>query len=171
MSIPDKEPPTYQISSPKDREQIVAEVVAHAALQEAQYKQPLSDPAPPGRWKGPLALAVLFVAGLLAAFPPGWAGSRPSRLTDEDRLRGLRAAIHIQAQQLDAFRAREGRLPGSLEELELAVPGMRYVRSNNRVYQLVATGPDGRNLVYDSAQPAAEFAAVASEWIVETSGS
>ena len=170
MSISDQEPPTYQISSQEDRDSIVADVLAHAALQEAQYRQPISDPVPPGLWKGPLAIVVLVLAGVLAAFPPGWlSGEWPAELTDADRLSGLTAAMHIQAEQLEAYRLRHGRLPSSLDELELSYPDVRYVRSNNRVYQLVVTGPDGRNLVYDSAQPAAGFDAVASEWLAGSS--
>lgn len=171
MGINEKDPPTYRVSSAQDREQIIAEVVAHAALQEAQYRQPMADPRKPGGWKIALAVALLVVAGGAAAFPPAWlAGSTP-RLTDDDRVRGLMATMHIQAQQLDAFRARTGRLPNSLDELEHTAPEVHYVRSSHRVYQLVVTAPDGRNLVYDSGRPAEDFAAVASGWLPERDGS
>lgn len=171
MSSSDKDLPTYEISSAADRERIIAEVVAHASLQEAQYRQPVVDPTPPGTWKLGIALVVLCVAGAVAAFPPWWLTGPVPGITSDDRLRGLRAAVHIQAQQLEAHRAREGRLPRSLDEVPLVVSGIHYVRSNNRIYQLVVTGPDGTNLVYDSARPAAEFAAVADGWFPETSGS
>lgn len=171
MSIGDKDVPTFEISSEEDRQQIVAEVIAHAALQEAHYRQPMSDPTTPGRWKAPLALVVMALAAALAIFPPSWAAPRPGRLAEEDLLRGLRASLYIQATQLEAFRVREGRLPGTLDELEHPVGGLRYVRSNNRVYQLVATGPDGRNLVYDSAQPDSAFAAAAPAWTSPRGGS
>ena len=44
------------------------------------------------------------------------------------------------------------------------MPGVRYVRSGNRSFQLVAYGQDGRAIVYDSASPASEFVRLPTSW-------
>lgn len=68
-------------------------------------------------------------------------------------MRGLRTVLYLQAQQIEAYRLREGHLPDSLGEVPARFAGIRYVRSNSRVYQLVGHGPDGSPVVYDSTRP------------------
>ena len=74
------------------------------------------------------------------------------------------AALQLQARQIEVFRARHGRLPRTLDEVPVRIPGIRFVRSNGRVYQLVAARPNGRALVYDSARPDPEFEDVENGW-------
>lgn len=159
--------PVYRISKVEDRERLLAEAMAHAEAQEAQYQVlPAGEPLR-GRWKAPAAWAVFGLAAVVALFPPGWLVGRPSPTpTDGDWDRGVRAAVYLQAQQVEAFRLREGRLPDSLDELPAQMRGVTFVKSNNRVYQLRARRPDGSLVVYDSAIPAASFQAAAG-WIGE----
>ena len=58
----------------------------------------------------------------------------------------------------------EGSASGHRVCAAVRIPGIRFVRSNNRVYQLVAARPNGRALVYDSARPDPEFEDVENGW-------
>ncbi len=167
MTPDEQEPPTHRMSRVEDRERILAEALAHAEEQEAQYRLAAvtTETVQRARWKTPLALVVLMLAGWLAVAPPGWVrGAPPPTLQVGDLERGVRAALYIQAQQIEVYRAREGRLPRELSEVPGALPGIRFVRSNNRVYQLVGRRPSGGNLIYDSARPSAGIEAVAASW-------
>ena len=143
----------------------MAEVVAHAAELEAQYREPMAPEDPPAVWKPVLAAVIVAVAVFVALRPPtGLAPATPPTLSPAELELGARAALYLQARQVEAFRARHGRLPGSLDELETRAPDVTFIRSNNRVYQLVTSSPDGSNLVYDSARPWEGFRTVASGW-------
>ncbi len=76
-------------------------------------------------------------------------------------------ALLLQAEQIEAFRVDRLRLPNSLDELDGRLPGVRFVRSGSRAYQLIAYEADGTAIVYDSAHPAAEFEALDSGWVSE----
>jgi len=153
------------MSSSEDREAVLAEALAHAAMQDAQYMQPLTEAKPPGRWKTPLAMVVFAMSAYLLTFPPPWlAGEDPPAVSRIAREQGVRAALFLQAQQIEAFRIRQGRLPRTLEETEGALGGIQFVRSNARVYQLVAPGPDGPNIIYDSSRPTDDFLTAATAW-------
>lgn len=162
MSNAEPDTPVHHISREEDRQRLLAEALAHVEAQEAQYKLiPLDEPAR-GRWKTPTALLLIAVSIWVALSPPRWiAGPDLPRPSDGDLDRGLRAAMYLQAHQVEVFRLAEGRLPTHLSELPTRIPGLTLVRSNNRVYQLRARRSDGRLVVYDSAQPAPTFEAAA----------
>ena len=163
--LDDPDDPAQRISLPEERERLLAEAMAHAETQEAHYKVLPADEPIHGRWKKPLAFLVLVLAGVSAAFPPAWIGGAPLPSIQEDDLeRGLVAAVYLQALQVEAFRLHNGRLPDDLAEVPAHLPGLRFVKSNNRVYQILGRRPDGEVLIYDSAQPAPDFAAAASAW-------
>ena len=160
----DEEPdlPVYRISKVEDRERLLAQAMAHAEAQEAQYKVIPADAPLRGRWKSPLAWGVFCLAAVVALFPPGWLAGRPAPTpTAGEWDRGVRAAVYLQAQQVEAFRLREGRLPDTLDELPAQIPGLAFVKSNNRVYQIRARRLDGTLVVYDSALPSTAFSAAA----------
>ena len=165
MTNPEPDTPVHRISRVEDRQRLLAEALAHAEAQEAQYRILASDEPVRGRWKAPLALLVLGLAAWVALAPPGWiAGPDAPRPTEGDRERGLRAAIWMQAHQVEVFRLREGRLPEHLSELPVQMPGLILVRSNNRVFQIRGRRPQGGLLVFDSAQPAPGFE-TAAPWM------
>ena len=158
------DPPTDRVSSPEDRSRLVAEAIAHAEAQEAHYRHPPTSKRPTGRWKGTVALVLFTVAGYVALFSPTWVlGPPPPRLAPADRGRGVVAALQIQARQIETFQARNGRLPRTLEEVPHRLPGIRFVRSNTRQFQLVGARPDGAALVYDSSNPDPAFAEIERE--------
>ncbi len=155
MRLDDQDLPVHRISRVADRKRLLAEALAHSEQQDRRHRIRFPDPRG-GRWKTPTALAILVVAALLSAFPPVWTplALPPSAPGPVDREWGLRVVLYLQARQIEVFRAREGRLPASMAEVPVRAAGLRFIRSNGRVYQLVAQRSDGSSLVYDSAHPA-----------------
>ncbi len=142
-------------SSPDERARLVAEALAHVEARDQAYRRPLPVRA---RWKGVVATALVAVAALVAAAPPAWvAGPPPAAVSPEARVRGARLALYLQSRAIESFRAEQRRLPESLDEVGGGLPGVRYVRSSDRVYQLVARDPAGRAIVLDSVRPDSAF--------------
>lgn len=168
MSLDDHEPPVHRISRVEDRQRLLAETLAHVEAQEAQYRLPMEPVVRQPAWKPVVALLLFVVAGALALYPPPLLrGAKRATVTPVDRARGLRAELYLQAQQVEAYRVEEGRLPASLAQVPVRLSHLEYVRSNNRTFQLVGHDPDGTSVVYDSAVPAPEFAAMAASWGVK----
>jgi len=159
----DPDLPVHSISRVEDRERLLAEALAHAEALEEQYKVVPIEPADlSGRWKAPLATALFVLAAVLGFFPPAWLTGPPAPgPTEGEHDRGLRAAIWLQAQQVEAFRLRHGRLPASLAEVPGSMAGLTMVRSGNRAYQIRGRGEDGEVVLFDSARPAPAFEAAA----------
>lgn len=144
---------------------MLAEVLADASAQDEAFGRPAVGRRRTDRWKASLAVLLLVLAAYLGAAPPSWITPGPApMLRPRDVDRGTQAALYLEAQQIDAFRVTHGRLPYTLDELAERVPGVVFIRSDNRLYQLVARRPDGSPLVYDSARPAPGFAAAAAAW-------
>ena len=151
-------------STPEHRARLLAATVAHAEMQEARYRVP-TERRQASRLKGVAALMVFVLAGSLAIAPPDIVvPDAPVEPTSTEMRRGVVAALALQAQQIEAFRTREGRIPREMTELAVILPGIRYVWSSNRLYQLVAYGPDGEAVIYDSASPAEAFRSVTALW-------
>jgi hypothetical protein len=155
--------------SSEDRDRLLQSALAHAAMQEAIYRVPGTEGQPRSA-KPFLVGAIVAVALFVAAAPPSFlAPSPPAEITAADRLTGYRVTLLLQAQQIDAFRAVNGRLPRSLAELQSPFPGIQFVASNNRLYQLVVR-TDDRTLIYDSATPDPAFAALTDRWTTTRGG-
>lgn len=153
-------PALGEVSTPEDRERLLQATLAHAAMQEAVYRVPL-DTGQAHRWKGAIASTIFFIAFVVGLSPPGiLVPDAPAQLTVADHLYGIRVTLLLQAQQIEAFRTREHRLPDSLADVAATFPGVRFVKSGNRLYQLIAYTPDGVAVVYDSSTPAPEFEAI-----------
>lgn len=153
------------VSSPEMRTRLLAEALAHAEHKDARYRIPFSRAAAVGRWKALAGTVILLLAGMVALVPPDWTRPEPpAELTAEERLRNVRAALLLQAQQVEAFRVRTQRLPSTLDEVGARLPGVRYVRSGTRAYQLVAFDPSGSAVVYDSTNPGPAFADLTIRW-------
>lgn len=143
-------------SSPEERDRLVAEALADSEARDQRYRPP-SEPPEDERWKGLLSVVLFVCAGVVAFSPPDWlAPETPPTVPHTARVVGARATVYLQAQGIEAFRHRHQRLPDALGELPGALPGIRFVRSNDRVYQLVARGPDGRAVIFDSTEPRLE---------------
>lgn len=154
-----------EATSPEDRDRLLAAALAHVEMQEAIYRVP-TESGTPRRWKAVIAATFFVMALFLIGLPPSFlVPAPPPQLTTAERLRGVRVALLLQAQQIEAFHARTQRLPASLAEVPTSLPGIRFVRSNDRLYQLIAYTPDGEAIVYDSAAPDRAFESVAASWI------
>lgn len=152
-------------SSPEVRDRLLAQALAHAEMQEARYRVPYSGGSSASRWKGAAAAVLLLAASVIAVAPPSWVRpAPPAQLTLEQRTLSVRRALLLQAEQVDAHRVRNQQLPRTLDELGQSFPGIRYVRSGNRAYQLIAYGPDGESIVFDSGNVTREFRDVATTW-------
>ncbi len=126
---------------------------------------PFSDGRRVNLWKSLIATLV-FIAALVAGLaPPSWVRpAPPARLTQPARARAIRLALLLQAQQVEAYRLTYQRLPSTLDELPTRLPGVRYTRSGNRAFQLIAYEPDGNPIVYDSSDPGPPFSSLADAW-------
>ena len=161
-----------EATTPEDRDRLLAAALAHVEMQDAVYRVAAKQNRQSSRWKGAAAALLFLVAIAVAAQPPDWVvPEAPATLTAADRLDGVRLTLLLQMQQIEVFRAREGRLPDALTEIAIVLPGVRFVKSNNRVYQLVAYSPDGDPVLYDSAAPPAWFEEVAARWVPTRAGS
>lgn len=165
MTRPDHDPSVPFVSREEERQRLLAEAVAHASAQDEAFRQRGEAVEATAAWKVPVALALFLLAAVVALFPPSWLvpQARP-QLRPADQAYGARAALYLEAQQIEAFHLVRGRLPESLDEIGDRIPGVTFIRSNSRVYQLVMRRPDGSSLVYDSARPAPGFAAAAAGW-------
>ena len=152
-------------STPELRDRLLAQALAHAEMQEASYRVLFAAPRRVARWKGILASVLLLVAMVILAAPPGWVLPQPpAQIDPPGRARSIRAALLLQAQQVDAYRVRFQRLPDSLDELPGQLPGVRFVKSGSRAYQLIAYESDGNAIVYDSSNPGAAFERLVPSW-------
>lgn len=155
-----------QVSDPEDRERLVREASALSEVRDARYRLPGEADAREAPWRLVLAGLLLCTGLLFLVRPPALVRPEPAQVPSASDLdRGVRAALRAQAAQVEAFRALEGRLPETLDEVGHRFPGIRYVRSNSRVYQLVAAAPAGEAVVYDSARPQPGFDD-AAPWIL-----
>lgn len=151
-------------STPEARALLLAEALSHAEMQEARYRVPGGARAT-GRLKGATALSVFALAGLLAVAPPSLlVPDPPAQVDAADRRHGIVLTLLLQAEQIEAFRAREQQLPMTLEDVAARLPGVRYVRSSNRLFQLIAYTQRGDAVVYDSASPGVEFTEAQAGW-------
>jgi hypothetical protein len=145
------------VSTPEARARLLAQALAHAEHKEARYRVPLADTRRAARWKSAAAVALLALAGVVAIAPPSWVRPEPpAQLGDAARDRGIRLALLLQAQQVEAYRVRAQQLPASLDDLPMRLAGLRYTRSG-RSYQLVGFTPLGDAIIYDAADPSPEF--------------
>jgi hypothetical protein len=153
-----------EATTERERDRLLVAALAHAEMQDAKYRVP-TESSSIRRWKGGIAGALLLLAGVTAASPPSFvAPPAAGRPTVADAEQGVRLALMLQVEQVEAFRVVEGRLPGTLDELPQSVAGVRFVRSTDRMYQLVARAPDGRSIVYDSAAPDVSLETTRRPW-------
>ncbi len=158
-------------SSQEERDRLVAEALAHAEARDQLYRPP-TEILPSGRWRGALGLVLLVLSGIFAAAPPSWlrGAPRPS-VSEQEQALGVRVALELQAEQIEAYRRRNQRLPTELGQLPAALPGIRFVRSDDRLYQLVAYGPDRRPVVLESTDPDPDTREAAWTFLARVDGS
>lgn len=157
--------------TPEDRDRLLQAALAHVEMQDAVYRVPTTTTRP--RRFGAAATAVVLVAALwVAVAPPSiLVPPSPATPTEADLLDGVHSMLWLHMQQVESFRVESGRLPRDISELSDPQPGVQYVRSSNRLYQLVMRAADGRAIMYDSGSPAPVFDGLAERFRLADGGS
>jgi hypothetical protein len=124
------------LSDEKERVRALDEVLRDQARREVLRDIAYRRSGPSLRRR--VVSAVLVVAALAVWFlpVPGVRASIPFPLEPEEEQAGLELATWVQAQQVEAFRQRRGRLPDVLREAGEPMPGMTYVRIDAQTYRL-----------------------------------
>ncbi len=147
------------LSSEMERAAAIASVLRH----QAERKEAREAVQLPGRRPLLPQLTALALSTVVAVYvwfgSPSWLEPRlppPPPLEVEET--SVQAAVYIQAQQIEAYRVRNGRLPAFLEEAGPAVAGVRYTRLDARTYRI--QGHDQRvAFSYTSGEPMDSLAA------------
>ena len=126
----------WRMSDDKERQRALEEVLRDQARREVLREIAHRDTGASLRLQ--LITSVLVVAALLVwLIPvPGFRASIPFPLAREEEEAALRLATWVQAQQVEAFRQRRGRLPDVLREAGEPLPGMTYERIDAGTYRL-----------------------------------
>jgi len=139
----------------------VAAVLKHAAERD-QIAQKKTTPRKQPKWMLPLGVNLAVLAVYLLIAPPSWVTVNPVEPPDLARQSDdLKAAMWFQAQQIEAYKIQNGRLPATLAESGRVLPGVEYVRDGDR-FRLIGTVGDAP-VIYDSAASNTEFAAIVAE--------
>jgi hypothetical protein len=160
-----------EATTDEQRDRLLAAALAHVDMQDAVYRVRSTSGLSRSRLKATSTYVILVIALIVAIIPPGFiVPSRPTQVTNADREYGLRVAMVLEAQQIEAFRVETQRLPNSLDEVTTGLPGIRFVKSSARLYQLIAYLPSGEAIVYDSAAPSVDFQRIARVWAPSSPG-
>jgi hypothetical protein len=160
-----------EATTDEQRDRLLAAALAHVEMQDAVYRVRTSSGLSRSRLKATSTYILLVVALIVAIVPPGFiVPAQPTRVTNADREYGIRVAMVLEAQQIEAFRVETQRLPDSLEEVPNGLPGIRFVKSGARLYQLIAYLPSGEAIVYDSEALTADFQRIARVWAPSSPG-
>jgi hypothetical protein len=132
----DEAPDRRSLSDEKERQRALEEVLRDQARRDALRAIAYRDSGASLRLR--VITAVLVVAALLLwMIPvPGFRANIPFPLASEEEEDALRLATWVQAQQVEAFRQRRGRLPDVLREAGEPLPGMTYERIDAGTYRL-----------------------------------
>ena len=159
-----------EATTPEQRDRLLAAAMAHSETQEAIYRL-RTDTGHVRRGKAAIASAIFVLALFVAAVPPGIVVPEPpAQLREADRVHGVRITLLLQSEQIEAFRARNQRLPDALADVTAQLSEVRYVRSSSRLYQLIAYTPAGESIVFDSADPSPEFERLRRSWSTTRDG-
>ncbi len=106
--------------------------------------------------RGVLLATWAAVAYVWVASPSWLRVPPPAQPTTMEETRSLRLNLFLQAQKIEAYREKRGRLPWVLSEAGPPFPGIEYHRKDNRSYELDGVS-DLARLRYESNTPALEF--------------
>lgn len=162
---PESREPSAAASELRERERehaeaeaAVAAVMGHVAQKAARAeRQAVHASARPRPLKPLLLLGLAALNLYLWLGDPQWLRFKgPPMPTYQYYQDGYRMAAYIQAQRVEDFRRRAGRLPQRVEEVRNPVRGVSYTRVSPTQYQVTA-GRGQARVVYDSGQPIGLF--------------
>jgi hypothetical protein len=100
------------------RGQEAADAVAAVLKQAEEHEERARAKRPPRKqpkWMLPLGIQLAVLAVYLLISPPGWITVRPIEGPEPAvQEEGLRIAMYVQSQQIEAYRVQHGRLPTTL---------------------------------------------------------
>lgn len=165
MHEPDEASP--RAASPDDQDAAHA-LGAVLELQAAQQAREAGAQAA-RRESNHLQIATVCLLAALALYPPlmkpRWLRPAPYPAESaQHREAGVRFAVFLESRRIESFRLSHHRLPASLKEAGVAVPGLRYVAVDSVRFRLAA--PLGGGAVeFDSALPDREFLGNSERWL------
>ena len=136
--MPGSKPPLDRtsLSAEDERQRVIEDVLRDQTRREVLREGVYRASGSSQRFRvvaGVLALAALVT---WVAPVPGLRPEIPFPIPPADEEAGVHLAAWIQAQQIEAFRQRRGRLPDVLRETGEAIPGMSYERIDAQSYML-----------------------------------
>jgi hypothetical protein len=141
-----------------EAEAAVAAVMGHVAQKAARAERQAARASARPRPLKPLLLLGLAALNLyLWLGDPQWLRFQgPPLPTYQYYQDGYRMAAYLQAERVEEFRRRAGRLPQRVEEVRNPVRGVSYTRVSSSQYQ-VSAGHGQARVMYDSGQPIGPF--------------
>lgn len=144
-----------ETSTGQEAAEVVAAVLKHAAERDLAAKQK-APPKQQPKWMLPLGLNLGVLAVYLLIAPPAWVVVNPiAAPPEEEAIQGTRTAVYFATVKIDAFRAREGRLPATL--VEAGVTGAIDYTPRGESYVLISFVGEESVSFDSSAQSAAEW--------------
>jgi hypothetical protein len=139
----------------------VAAVMKHAATQDEIAHRRITPKKQP-KWMLPFGVNLAVLAVYLLIAPPGWITVNPIEGPDLARQGDdMRAAMWLQAQQVEAYRIQNGRLPTTLAESGRVTAGVEYIRDGDHFRLIAAIDTIGDDpVIWDSNAPNTEFEAI-----------
>lgn len=160
MSSEDQVRPYHAKDEARGQEaaEAVAAVLKHAAEKD---KAAQARPAPrkQPRWMLPLGINLAVLAVYFLVFSPSWLVINPIEGPDlVAQTVDLKKALWFQAQRVEAYKIKFGRLPEQLADAGSPTPGVQYVRQGDgyRLVGMIGEAP----VIWDSAGSNAEIVAL-----------
>ena len=138
-----------EVTTGQEAAEAVAAVLKHAAAKDEAAKKK-TPPKPQPIWMLPMGLTLAVLATFLLVAPPPWVVVNPiAAQTPEDAVENLRSAFFFYGQRIEQYRITNGRLPQTLAEAQITVPGLEYSVSGDNYMLISSVG--NRDIVFNSA--------------------
>lgn len=153
-----------EVSTGQEAAELVAATLKHAAEREEAARAKTAPKQQP-KWMLPVGLNLAVLAAYLIIAPPAWVVVNPIAPPPEaEALADLRAGMWMQAQKIEGYRMRTGRLPATLAEAGVSVQGLDYTPQGDSYVLIASVSPDAEPLVFNSALQ------TLNEWAGDLSG-
>jgi hypothetical protein len=138
-----------EVSTGQETADVVKAVLEHAAARDEAAKK-RTAPKPQPIWMLPMGLTLAVLATFLIVAPPPWVVVNPiAAQAPEDAVENLQSALFLSGSRIEGYLQRNGRLPQTLAEAGVTVPGLEY-RVTGAHYMLISTIGD-QDIFFNSA--------------------
>lgn len=130
--------PSPRPSTATERQKLIAEYEQSKRSETARHTEAEVSAARNRRLRRYFILGGVAVAGLyLGLVPPAWVQPDPLPIPSlAEQAASAKFAIFLEAQQIESFRTRTGRLPTTIAESGEALPGIDYIQISPTTYAL-----------------------------------